>query len=56
LSRCRRFAQILPILIASLGAMTLPPTLGAQQASAVNLDPKVILGQAHSAYYNLSSR
>ena len=56
MSRCRRFAQILPILIASLGAMTLQPTLRAQQAPATNPDPKGILGHAHAAYYNLSSR
>jgi len=55
MSCCRRFAKVLPILIGGLGAMSLQPCLGAPQA-ATNLDPKGIVGQAHAAYYNLSSR
>jgi hypothetical protein len=55
LSRCRHFAQILPILIASLGAITLQPTLRAQAPAAV-LDSKEVLAKAKAAYYNLSAR
>ncbi|MDR3685070.1 MAG: hypothetical protein P4L11_15180 [Geothrix sp.] len=56
MSRCRRFAQLLPILVASLGAMALPPALRAQPAPVANPDPKGLLGRAHAAYYNLSAR
>lgn len=55
MSACRRFAQILPILLASFGALTWPPTLRAQTPAA-SPDSKAVLSQARAAYYNLSSR
>ena len=55
MSRCRRLAQILPLLIASLGALTWPTALHGQ-TPVTAADPKVVLGQARAAYYNLSAR
>ena len=55
MSRCRRLAQVLPFLIASLGALIWPPALPGQ-TPVTAADPKVVLGQARAAYYNLSSR
>jgi len=55
LSRCRRFAQVLPILLASLGTLAWSPSLRAQTPVA-SPDPKAVLAKARAAYYNLSSR
>lgn len=55
MSRCRRFAQILPIFIASLGTLTWSPSLRAQTPVA-SPEPKDVLAKARAAYYNLSSR
>ena len=60
MSRCRRFAQILPILLATLGPLILALPLQAQSAPTPtplpSPDPKGILVQARAAYYNLASR
>jgi hypothetical protein len=55
LSRCRRFVQILPILLASFGTLVWSPSLRAQ-APVASRDPKGVVAQARAAYYNLSSR
>ena len=55
MSRFRRLTQLLPIIIASFGAIAFQRGLQAQ-ASATGLDSKVVLGKARAAYYNLSAR